>query len=52
MLRKRGGPIFLGTTSTDVALSTTGDMFCTSTNVAQRLDIPSVQQLLSQFIAL
>ena len=47
-----GGPIFLGSTNIVVAITTTGDMFCKSTNVDQRLDIPSVQQFLSRFVAL
>ncbi len=47
-----GGPIFLGSTNIVVAITTTGDMFCHATNVDQRLDIPSVQAFLSQFVTL
>ncbi len=47
-----GGPIFLGETNIVVAITTTGDMFCKATNVDQRLDIPSVQAFLSQFVTL
>ena len=47
-----GGPIFLGDTNIVVAITTTGDMFCKSTNVDQRLDIPSVQAFLSRFVTL
>ncbi len=47
-----GGPIFLGDTDIVVAITTTGDVFCRSTNVDQRLDIPSVQEFLSQFVTL
>lgn len=49
-----GGPQFLGGTSSNlqVSVTVTGDMFCKSTNKAQRLDIPSVQSWLKQFVAL
>jgi secreted trypsin-like serine protease len=47
-----GGPIFLGDTNVVVSLTVTGDVFCKSTNVTQRLDIPEVQDFLAQFIAL
>jgi secreted trypsin-like serine protease len=49
-----GGPQFLGGTESNlqVSLTVTGDVFCKSTNKAQRLDIPSVQNWLSQFISL
>jgi len=45
-----GGPVFLGSTNIVVAITTTGDMFCHSTNVDQRIDIPSVQQFLAQYV--
>jgi secreted trypsin-like serine protease len=49
-----GGPQFLGgpDSNLQVSVTVTGDMFCKSTNVAQRLDIPEVQSWLSQFVAL
>jgi hypothetical protein len=33
-------------------VTVTGDMFCKSTNVTQRLDIPEVHSWLSQFVDL
>ena len=45
-----GGPVFLGSTNIVVAVTTTGDMFCHSTNVDQRIDIPSVQQFLDLYV--
>jgi len=49
-----GGPQFLGDQSSNlqVSVTVTGDVFCKSTNKVQRLDIPSVQGWLSQFVAL
>lgn len=49
-----GGGIFLGGPESDllVAVTVTGDTFCKSTNVVQRLDIPSVQSFLAQFVTL
>ena len=47
-----GGPVFLGDTNIIVAITTTGDAVCKSTNVDQRIDIASVQEFLSQFVAL
>ncbi|HVM15989.1 MAG TPA: trypsin-like serine protease [Gaiellaceae bacterium] len=47
-----GGPQFLGGPDSNlvVSVTVTGDMFCKSTNVTQRLDIPSVQSFLKQFV--
>ena len=45
-----GGPIFLGDTNIVVAITVTGDVFCKSTNVTQRLDIPEVQEFLAQYL--
>lgn len=45
-----GGPVFLGDTNIVVAITVTGDAFCKSTNVDQRLDIPSVQAFLAQYL--
>ncbi len=45
-----GGPIFLGDTNIVVAITTTGDAFCHATNVDQRIDIPSVQEFLAQYV--
>jgi secreted trypsin-like serine protease len=49
-----GGPQFLGGTESNlqVSVTVTGDVFCKSTNKAQRLDIQSVQSWLSQFVTL
>ncbi len=47
-----GGPQFLGDTNIVVSITVTGDMFCKSTNVSQRLDIASVQDFLSQYVEL
>jgi Trypsin len=49
-----GGPQFLGGTDSNlqVSVTVTGDVFCKSTNVVQRLDIFQVQSWLSQFVAL
>lgn len=46
-----GGPQFLGGSSSNlqVSVTVTGDMFCKSTNVVQRLDIFTVQSWLAQF---
>ena len=43
-----GGPIFLGDVL--VAVTTTGDMFCKATNVAQRLDTADAQAFLSLYV--
>lgn len=43
-----GGPIFLD--GVLVAITTTGDMFCKATNVAQRLDTAEAQAFLSQYV--
>jgi secreted trypsin-like serine protease len=45
-----GGPIFLGDTDIVVAITVTGDVFCKSTNVTQRLDLEEVQDFLGQFV--
>ena len=45
-----GGPVFLGDTNIVVAITTTGDMFCHASNVDQRIDIPSVQTFLAQYL--
>jgi hypothetical protein len=49
-----GGPNFLGDpdSSLQVSVTVTGDVFCKSTNVVQRLDIEEVQTWLSQFVDL
>lgn len=49
-----GGPQFLGDqySNLQVSVTVTGDLFCKSTNVVQRLDIAEVQDWLAQFIAL
>jgi secreted trypsin-like serine protease len=49
-----GGPQFLGGADSNLQVSVTvsGDMFCKSTNKAQRLDIFSVQSWLAQFGAI
>ena len=47
-----GGPQFLGDTNIIVSITVTGDAFCKSTNTAQRLDIASVQDFLSQYVDL
>ena len=47
-----GGPQFLGDTNIVVSITVTGDVFCKSTNTAQRLDIASVQDFLSDFVKL
>jgi hypothetical protein len=49
-----GGPQFLGGTDSNlqVSVTVTGDVFCKSTNVVQRLDIASVQSWLNQFVPL
>jgi V8-like Glu-specific endopeptidase len=46
-----GGPVFLGNSTTVVAITSTGDSVCRSTNVAQRADTPSVQAFLASFLA-
>ncbi len=43
-----GGPIFLD--GVLVAISSTGDILCKSTNVAQRLDTADAQAFLSQYV--
>ncbi len=43
-----GGPIFLD--GVLVAITVTGDVFCKSTNVVQRLDTPEAQAFLDQYI--
>ncbi len=43
-----GGPVFLD--GVLVAISSTGDTFCKSTNVAQRLDTADAQAFLSQYV--
>ena len=43
-----GGPIFLGDVL--VAVTTTGDMFCRATNVAQRLDTADAQAFLGLYV--
>jgi secreted trypsin-like serine protease len=49
-----GGPQFLGgpESNLQVSVTVTGDTFCKSTNVVQRLDIPQVQSWLSEFVDL
>lgn len=49
-----GGPQFLGgpDSSLLVSLTVTGDVFCKSTNVTQRVDIPEVRAFLAKFVAL
>ena len=49
-----GGPQFLGGPDSNlvVSVTVTGDMFCKSTNVTQRLDIASVRTFLARFVAL
>lgn len=49
-----GGPQFLGGPDSNlvVSVTVTGDVFCKSTNVVQRLDVASVQSWLSQFVSL
>jgi secreted trypsin-like serine protease len=47
-----GGPLLLGATNVVVALTMTGDVFCKAMNGGQRLDIPSVQAFLSEYVAL
>jgi secreted trypsin-like serine protease len=44
-----GGPILLGDTNLVVAITVTGDAFCKSTNVVQRLDLQPVLDFLAQF---
>jgi Trypsin len=50
-----GGPQFIEDPATGelllVSLTVTGDMFCRSTNVTQRLDLPEIQEWLAQYIA-
>ena len=49
-----GGPQFIQDPATGelllVSVTVTGDMFCRSTNVTQRLDLPEIQAWLSQFL--
>jgi hypothetical protein len=50
-----GGPQFVQDPETGdlllVSLTVTGDMFCRSTNVTQRLDLPEIQEWLEPFVA-
>jgi secreted trypsin-like serine protease len=43
-----GGPIFYGVVL--VAVTSTGDTLCKSTNVGQRIDTPESQEFLSQYV--
>ena len=47
-----GGPHFLGSTSTIVALTVTGDYNCRSTDVDYRLDTPAARSFLKGFVTL
>jgi secreted trypsin-like serine protease len=47
-----GGPNFLGTTDILAATTITGDAICRATNVVYRLDTPSAQAFLGQFVTL
>lgn len=49
-----GGPQFLGGEDSNlvVSVTVTGDVFCKSTNVVQRIDIPEVRSFLAQHVAL
>jgi secreted trypsin-like serine protease len=49
-----GGPQFLGGPESNlvVSVTVTGDVFCKSTNVAQRLDVPEVRSFLAQYVSL
>ncbi|MEX0675216.1 MAG: trypsin-like serine protease [Gaiellaceae bacterium] len=49
-----GGPQFLGGADSNlvVSVTVTGDVFCKSTNVAQRIDVPEVRSFLGQFVPL
>jgi len=47
-----GGPHFLGTGKTVVALTVTGDMFCRATDTTWRLDTPWARAFLGQFVVL
>jgi secreted trypsin-like serine protease len=51
-----GGPNFLGAgdaeTSVIAGTTITGDVWCKSTNVAQRMDVASVRSFLGQFVSL
>jgi hypothetical protein len=49
-----GGPQFLGGADSNlvVSVTVTGDVFCKSTNVAQRIDVPAVRSFLAQFVRL
>jgi secreted trypsin-like serine protease len=51
-----GGPNFIGAGSAETTIiagtTVTGDTYCTSTNVDQRVDIPSVRAFLDDFVAL
>ena len=46
-----GGPIFRGSSTTAVALVTTGDVVCRATNVGLRLDTPSVRDFLAPYLS-
>ncbi len=43
-----GGPIFYGEVL--VAVTSTGDIFCKSTNVGQRIDTPEAQEFLTHYL--
>ncbi len=47
-----GGPQFLGDTNVVVSITVTGDVFCKAMNAGQRLDTPSVQGFLSEYVVL
>ena len=47
-----GGPILLGTSSTIVAVTTSGDRLCKATGVGQRLDTPDARAFLAGFVPL
>jgi secreted trypsin-like serine protease len=47
-----GGPHFLGTSNTVVALTVTGDYNCRATDVDYRLDTPSARSFLGGFVSL
>lgn len=56
MQRDAGGPNFLGAgrgeTLVIAAITSTGDTMCKGTNVDYRLDIPTAQNFVRQFVAL
>jgi secreted trypsin-like serine protease len=47
-----GGPILLGTSSTIVAVTTSGDRLCKATGVGQRLDTTDARAFLAGFVPL